>query len=239
MEKKYDIAVIGAGPGGYIAALRAAQLDKKVALVEEHKIGGTCMNYGCIPAKFLLTETKKFCEFKKNSSILGDKERISLDWKGVQEKRCQAVERLVKGIKFVIEKNGIHIFQGKAEWDGQKSIVIRHGNNSNRIGADKVILATGSRSADLPFVKADGERDVTGVLDRAGNGRYQAGPGAAIAVVRGDDGDFLGVVVRGADGGRGPSAASSPVNHAAQQLPRAFRVGVAVVHDPVVPDHPV
>ncbi|MBN1271706.1 MAG: dihydrolipoyl dehydrogenase [Candidatus Aminicenantes bacterium] len=161
MEDQCDIAVVGAGPGGYIAALRAAQLGKKVALIEEHKIGGTCMNYGCIPAKFLLTETKHFCEFKKNSHMLGDKDRISLDWESVQEKRSHVVERLVKGIKFVIEKNGIHIFHGKAVWEGQKDIIIQENGNSHKIEADKIILATGSRSADLPFVKADGERVIT------------------------------------------------------------------------------
>ncbi|GAF88307.1 unnamed protein product, partial [marine sediment metagenome] len=76
MDKKYDLAIIGGGPGGYVAAIRAAQLKKRVILVEKDRIGGTCMNYGCIPAKYLLHQTKIYRELKENRNIEGPLEKI-------------------------------------------------------------------------------------------------------------------------------------------------------------------
>ena len=83
MDKEYDIAIIGAGPGGYVAAIRAAQLKKKVLLVEKNKLGGTCTNLGCIPTKFLLQQTKKFIEAKKNKNLEGPVNEIKCNWQKV------------------------------------------------------------------------------------------------------------------------------------------------------------
>lgn len=161
MENTYDIAVIGGGPGGYVCALRAAQLGKKTVLIEEHKIGGTCMNYGCIPAKYLLHETKKWYDFNQNRHIHGEKANLRLDWESVQSNRTAVINRLVKGIEFVLKKNGIDIVRGSAVLKRERNIAVNTDGSKKNIEAEKIILAAGSRSADLPFVKADGKRVIT------------------------------------------------------------------------------
>jgi dihydrolipoamide dehydrogenase len=162
MDKKWDLIIIGGGPGGYVAAIRGAQLKKKVLLVEKHKIGGTCMNYGCIPAKYLLHQTKIYKDLKANRNLEGPVEDIKCNWKRVQEEKRRAVERLVKGIEFLLQKNGVEMINGTGLVKGKNQVsVISDGEDEQVLDAEKIILATGSLPADLPFLKPNGKEVVT------------------------------------------------------------------------------
>lgn len=161
MDNKYDLAVIGGGPGGYVAAIRAAQLKKRVVLVEKDRIGGTCMNYGCIPAKYLLHQTKIYRELKENKNIEGPLEKIKFNWKRVQEEKNKIVERLVKGIEFLLRKNGIEIVKGEGFIKSEKQIAVKTEGGDQILESDKIILATGSRPAALPFLEPNGKEVVT------------------------------------------------------------------------------
>jgi dihydrolipoamide dehydrogenase len=162
MGKKWDLAIIGGGPGGYVAAIRGAQLKKKVLLVEKHKIGGTCMNYGCIPAKYLLHQTKIYKGAKENRNLEGPLSDIKLDWKKVQQERGRVVERLVKGLEFLIRKNGVEIMDGQASIKEAGKVSVRSDAEDEKvIEAEKIILATGSRPAELPFLRPNGKEILT------------------------------------------------------------------------------
>jgi dihydrolipoamide dehydrogenase len=162
MDKKWDLIIIGGGPGGYVSAIRGAQLKKKVLLVEEHKIGGTCMNYGCIPAKYLLHQTKIYKDLKENRNLEGPLEAIKCDWKRVQKERSRVVERLVKGLEFLIRKSGVEMTKGQGSMNenGQVSVRVAEGEEKV-VEAEKVILATGSRPAELPFIQPNGKEIIT------------------------------------------------------------------------------
>ncbi len=162
MEKrlKAELAVIGAGPGGYVAALRAAQLKKQVILMEEDRVGGTCTNYGCIPTKFLLHETQVLTEAKKNRRLRGS-DHLALDWAEVQKTRQAVIDRLVKGIEFLLERNGIKLLRGKARLLDKQRISLATEQEEILVEAEKIILATGSSSADLPSLRADGKKVLT------------------------------------------------------------------------------
>lgn len=160
MEKKWDIAVIGGGPGGYVAAIRAAQLKKNVLLVERDRIGGTCMNWGCIPTKYLLHQTQMIRELRENENIDGPVVDITLNWARVQEGKRKSVERLVKGIEFLLQKNGVQIVRGEAFLKSDKEIAIRT-DEEKIFNADKIVLATGSEASGLPFLLFNGNEIIT------------------------------------------------------------------------------
>lgn len=157
MEKSYDLAVIGAGPGGYVAAIRGAQLNQSVLLIEREKVGGTCMNWGCIPTKFLLYQTKLFQTLKKNRMIAGPLSELQCNWAGVQAEKEKRVTRLIKGIEFLIKKNGIDIIKGAAFFKSENQIEIQAQDKKYRVNAKKIILAMGSRPAELPMLTPDGQ----------------------------------------------------------------------------------
>jgi dihydrolipoamide dehydrogenase len=158
---RYDTIIIGAGPGGYVAAIRGAQLKQKVLLVEKEKIGGTCMNWGCIPTKFLLHHTHMYEEFKNSDFLQGPVNDIMCDWKTVQKKKNKAVMRLIKGIEFLLKKNKVDIIRGTAHFRNQNTVVIKDGKDQQRFQGDVILLATGSRPFELPFLKPDGRLGIT------------------------------------------------------------------------------
>jgi len=161
MRKKWDIAVIGGGPGGYVAAIRAAQLKKRVVLVEKHKIGGTCMNFGCIPAKYLLHQAKIYEEFKGNKNLEGPLEKIRYNWKKVQEEKNKVIEKLVRGIEFILKRNRVTIIRGSAFLRENRQIVVQTEGEEMVFESDKIILATGSSPSKLPFLAPDGKGVIT------------------------------------------------------------------------------
>jgi dihydrolipoamide dehydrogenase len=162
MAEKRDLVIIGGGPGGYVAALRAAQLKMKATLIEEDRIGGTCMNYGCIPTKSLLYQTHLFASLKRKQRVEGLSKSARLDWASAQAEKREIVEKLVRGTEFLLQRNGVEILRGRGLLRGEKKVLFR-GEQEKEYHAEKIVLAMGSRSADLPFLKANGKEVITHV----------------------------------------------------------------------------
>lgn len=167
-DLKVDVAVIGAGPGGYVAAIRAAQLGKSVALIEKHKLGGTCLNYGCIPSKDLLTTTEQY-EKMKNAAAYGlAAEKVSFDWPKMQARKAKNVTILVKGVEFLCKGNKISVLLGAAKFLGATHLeVALESGEIQTVEARNVIIATGSRPIALKGIPFDGQDiiDSTAALD--------------------------------------------------------------------------
>jgi dihydrolipoamide dehydrogenase len=161
MTEKRDIVIIGGGPGGYLAAMRGAQLNKRITLVELDRIGGTCINYGCIPTKYLLHQTKILKEVGATRALEGPVGDVRLNWAKVQQGRQAVVDQLVKGLVFLLEKGKVEIVKAPARLRADKSVVVRTAEGDRVIEADTVIVATGSRAASLPFLRPDGRTVIT------------------------------------------------------------------------------
>lgn len=161
MVTKKDIGILGAGPGGYVAAIRCAQLKKKVVLFEQDALGGTCTNYGCIPTKYLLQQTKNYKEVKANTKLDGPVDRVTLNWTKILEGKRKVVDRLVNGIEFLLQKNGVEVVRGVAGLKDERTIVAKEHGQETAYQTDKIILATGSRPAELPFLCPDGKAVIT------------------------------------------------------------------------------
>ncbi|OGC05803.1 dihydrolipoyl dehydrogenase [candidate division WOR-1 bacterium RIFOXYA2_FULL_36_21] len=158
MEKSYDIAILGGGPGGYIAAIRASQLGAKVCLIEKDKVGGTCLNYGCIPTKALLACTSLYDKTRKLDQFGISAENISIDFGKVIERKNKIIEKLVQGVEFLLKKNGINVIYGNGSVGAQDSVPRQIVTvNEQQISASKIILATGSSPICLPNIEFNGE----------------------------------------------------------------------------------
>lgn len=153
---RYDLAIIGAGPGGYVAALRAAQLGMKVALVERERVGGLCLNWGCIPSKALLWSAELANALREQAAWSGPPP-LSLG-QAVDRSR-RVVDRLVGGIEFLLKKQGVSLYRGSGRLESPSRITIMPSGES--IEARSVILATGARPRSLPGVEIDGQVVIT------------------------------------------------------------------------------
>src|SRR5688500_2390216 len=119
MADSYDVIVIGGGPGGYVAAIRAAQLDLKTAVVEKDKPGGRCLNYACIPAKTVLHTADVFATVNEQGAELGVKASgVSVDWKAVQDRRTKVSKTLADGVQMLWKKNKVDFLEGEASLAG-------------------------------------------------------------------------------------------------------------------------
>ncbi|WGF92343.1 dihydrolipoyl dehydrogenase [Aequorivita marisscotiae] len=160
----YDVAIIGSGPGGYVAAIRCAQLGMKTAIIEKYNVlGGTCLNVGCIPSKALLDSSHHYEEAIKHFEdhgieIPGD---IKVNFKKMVERKASVVEQTTKGIEFLMNKNKIDVFTGMGAFKDATHIEITEGEKKQTIEAKNTIIATGSKPATLPFIKLDKERIIT------------------------------------------------------------------------------
>ena len=151
MEKSYDLIVIGAGPGGYVAAIRAAQLGQKTAIIDKRWLGGVCLNVGCIPSKSLLKNAEVAHTLRKRGKELGFSfDNLTLDY-GVAVKRSRKVSgRLVKGVGMLMKKNGIDVYMGEAKLLAKDTVALRSAEGEeSRLTAKNIILATGA-SAVMP-----------------------------------------------------------------------------------------
>ena len=163
MEKKYDVAIIGAGPGGYVAGIRAAQLGLKICVVEKDNPGGVCLNWGCIPSKNLIHQAGLFSSMSELSEIGVNVDVNGLDYGKVHEKSRQVVRRLRQGVEFLMQKNKIDYVQGDAKISDKNTVSLSDGRD---IVAKNIIVATGSRPLQLPGFEFDEEQVLssTGVL---------------------------------------------------------------------------
>ncbi len=156
-----NLVIIGGGPGGYLAALRAAQLGLNVTVVEENKVGGICINVGCIPTKYLLHQTAIYHQLKANKNLEGPVQELKLNWQKVQQGRQAVVDRLVKGLEFLMTRNKIKIIKGKGKVVAPNQVLVKTEKEEISLQADKIILATGSRPADFPFLRFDGHKIIS------------------------------------------------------------------------------
>jgi dihydrolipoamide dehydrogenase len=157
MATKYKLVVIGSGPGGYVAAIRAAQLGLKTAIVEKENIGGVCLNWGCIPSKTLLytTELKRHLEASQRIGLTAD--NVSIDIDKLRKHKDTTVKRLTGGIKVLLEQSKVDIIEGTAAFISDKAIEVEKDGSKQELEADNFIIATGTTPFDLPMIPQDGE----------------------------------------------------------------------------------
>jgi dihydrolipoamide dehydrogenase len=158
-DNSFDIVVIGAGPGGYVAAIKGAQLGYKTACVEEGNLGGVCLNIGCIPTKALLESAAMITHLGHAKEFGVNVGEIKTDMAQAVKRSRQVSERLVKGIGFLFKKNKVTHVQGRGRLAGKGQVeVTGKDGKAQTISAKHIIVATGSRPRDLPFLKIDHER---------------------------------------------------------------------------------
>ena len=162
------ILIIGGGPGGYVAAIRAAQLGAKVTLIEKQHLGGVCLNSGCIPTKALLHSAELF-EAAKHGTDIGVLAKPKLDFDKVQENKAKVVSKLVSGVGGLLSANKINTVYGTAKFISSKTVVVENETGKETLSADKIIIATGSIPAIPPIKGLDGQKciDSTGALNLA------------------------------------------------------------------------
>ena len=156
--EKFDIIILGSGPGGYVTAIRASQLGLKTAIVEKESLGGVCLNWGCIPTKALLKSAQVF-EYIKHSEEYGiSVENFDKNFDNVVARSRNVAKTMSKGVNFLMKKNKIKVFEGFGKLSENKSIIISKQDGSvNTIMGEKIIIATGARSRELPALKQDGK----------------------------------------------------------------------------------
>ena len=167
----YDLIVLGAGPGGYEAAIRAAQLGKKTALIERRQVGGTCLNRGCIPTKALMHSTHLFQEMRTCEELGIHAEHVAIDFGGLHRRKNQVVNQLRDGILQLLKANKIALLQGSGLLEGHGMIrVTREDGESCRLTADKILIATGSVPSvpPIPGLELEGVVTSDAVLEEEG-----------------------------------------------------------------------
>ena len=175
----YDVIVIGGGPGGYVAAIRAAQLGQKTAVVERDKPGGRCLNYACIPAKTVLHTAEVYAEVSESGADLGIKAtNVGIDWKALQARREKVSKTLADGVQMLWKKNKVDFLAGEASLEGGGKVKV--GNDSHE--AKAIVLATGSVALPIPGIDfSDRVLDTWGAwsLDTMPKAMVVAGAGAS------------------------------------------------------------
>ena len=158
---KTEVVVIGAGPGGYVAAIRLAQLGKKVVLIDEDKLGGICLNYGCIPSKAMISASSLFNKIKQSSKIGIKTGKVTIDFSRMQEWKGGIVSKLNKGVEFLCKKNNVAIVKGTAFFESSNRLKIIDGKNISYIDFEKAIIAAGSKPVELSNFKFDGKKIIS------------------------------------------------------------------------------
>ncbi|ADQ14235.1 dihydrolipoyl dehydrogenase [Halanaerobium hydrogeniformans] len=154
MAEKYDIAIVGSGPGGYVAAIRAGQMGAKTVLIEKEVLGGTCLNWGCIPTKAFVRSAELFADIKEAESFGIKVEGAEVDFPAVVKRKDKIVKRLVAGIDHLLKKNGVERIEGKASFIDKNYLKVV-GKKTTAIEAENIIIATGSVPSKLPIAGAD------------------------------------------------------------------------------------
>lgn len=161
--KQFDVVVLGGGPGGYVAAIRAAQLGMKTAVIERDKIGGICVNWGCIPTKALLKNAEIYETLKHAKDWGYSFDNLTFDFKSVIKRSREVAEANSKGGDFLMKKNKIEVIKGTGRFLDKNTLAVADasGKDMLRVGAKHIIVATGARARMLPNLKADGQRILT------------------------------------------------------------------------------
>ncbi|MEA2041664.1 MAG: FAD-dependent oxidoreductase, partial [Bacteroidota bacterium] len=153
---KYDVIIIGSGPAGYVAAIRAGQVGLKTAIIEKEEIGGMCLNWGCMPSKALIESAKLYKRILKDSAKFGiegvDKKAIRFNYSKAVKRASGIVKRLTKGVEFLLTKNGVDIIKGAAEITSPNTVSA----DNRSFEADYILIATGSKS---PLIESN-EKDL-------------------------------------------------------------------------------
>tara|TARA_B110000503_G_scaffold140051_1_gene229946 strand:+ start:1447 stop:2847 length:1401 start_codon:yes stop_codon:yes gene_type:complete len=158
-SSKYDLIVIGGGPGGYVAAIRASQLGLRTALVEKEQLGGVCLNWGCIPTKALL-RSAEIHQLLKSASAFGLRASdIGVDWSAVIARSRQVAAQLSKGVAHLLKKNQVDVIYGNARFASANSLLVVGADDiENDVSAEHIVIATGARPRELSGMATDGER---------------------------------------------------------------------------------
>lgn len=156
---KYDIVIIGAGPGGYVAAIRASQLGLKTAMIEKEQVGGVCLNWGCIPTKALLKSADIYKSIQKASDFGIKVDNVSFDLTAIVRHSRNVSKKLNAGVKYLLKKNKVELIEGSAKIKSANQIIVDEGKKGEKnIDAKNIIIATGAKPRGLPNVEVDGEQ---------------------------------------------------------------------------------
>lgn len=159
----YDVIVIGAGPAGYVSAIRAAQLGQKTAIIDKQWLGGVCLNVGCIPSKALLNSAEVAHTLRERGKEYGFSfENLNLDYSVAVQRSRKASDRLTRGVGFLMRKNKIDVHMGEAKLTGKGTLTVTgEDGQSSEHKANNIVIATGASASLIPGVEIDGERVVT------------------------------------------------------------------------------
>ncbi len=161
MDNSFDIIILGGGPGGYVAAIRASQLGLKTAIIEQDELGGVCLNWGCIPTKALL-KSAEMIDSIKNADQYGIKiSSYKIEYGKIIDRSRQISERLSKGISFLMKKNNITHIQGRGVFTAQDNIEVSKGKKITNLKSKHFIIATGGRPKNVPGVTLDGKQIIS------------------------------------------------------------------------------
>jgi dihydrolipoamide dehydrogenase len=156
---KYDLIVVGGGPAGYVGAIRAAQLGKKVACVEKERAGGTCLNWGCIPTKSLLRNAELYQLLQKRAGDFGFRfDKLSYDWPKIVARSRSVADRLAGGVEYLFKKNKVDYLRGEASIPSSGKVVYKtSAGKEEPIEGDHILVATGAASRDMPGLQVNGK----------------------------------------------------------------------------------
>ena len=155
-EMKTELAIIGAGPGGYVAGIRAGQLGIKTIIIEKNYLGGVCLNVGCIPTKALLHASEILLNIKNSSKMGIEINDLKLDIKKLNSWKNSIIDKLVSGINFLLKNYNVEVIFGEAKFIDEKTLLVKTKNGDIKIVSKYIIIATGSRPSELPNIKRDG-----------------------------------------------------------------------------------
>ena len=179
----FDLIVVGSGPGGYVAAIRASQLGMSVACIEDQDLGGVCLNIGCIPTKAMLTSALLANEMKNGEQHGIVAKDVTFDLAPAQERSRRVVQQMTSGIGHLFKKNKIAHIDGYGRLAGAGKVEVEKNGKKETYSASHVVLATGSRPRDLPVLKIDEDRIWSSTGDQ----------GARLPLYSGRGGDWYGV----------------------------------------------
>ena len=157
---EYDVAIIGGGPGGYVAAIRAAQLGLKTALIEKDRVGGVCLNWGCIPSKALLYNAELVRLFQRAQEFGIAHDNLRFDFGAAIDRSRQVVDRMVSGVEFLLQKNKVDVIKGAGTLKSKSEVAVEP-SAATSVQAKNVIIASGGFTRTLPGVEVDGRTVIT------------------------------------------------------------------------------